>query len=162
MRMFLSVLAVAAGLGACASYDGRGLRPGVDTEAEVRQLMGEPAMAFDHPDRSRQLAYPRGPLGVATYMVHLRPDGRLRRIEQVLDEEHFARIVPGQSRREDVRLLLGPAASSMEFPRLQRVAWTYRFRDRWGYLADFSPLFDRDGMVVDKVIVRVEPMFDRH
>jgi hypothetical protein len=124
--------------------------------------MGRPAMESDNPDRSRRLAYPRGPLGVETFMVHLRPDGRLERIDQVLDEEHFALIVKGKTDREAVRRLLGPPAEVMEFQSMQRVAWTYRFRDAWGYYADFSSVFDSNGVVVDKVVVRVESAVDAH
>ena len=157
-RYAVPVLAVV--LGACASYDGRGLQPGTATETDVRQLMGAPAAEFTNPDGSRQLAYPRGPGGVATYMVHVRSDGRLARIEQVLNEAHYAGIVTGKTTRDEVRRLLGPPSHVMEFPRMQRVAWTYRFRDAWGYDADFSAVLDTNGVVVEKVIVRVESAVD--
>ena len=160
MVMRYAVLVVVVALSACASYDGRGLQPGIATDADVRQLMGPPAAEYASPDGSKELAYPKGPMGVETYMVHLRPDGRLARIDQVLDADHFARIVTGKTTREEVRRLLGPPGSTMEFPRMQRLAWTYRFRDVWGYDADFSTVFDVNGIVVEKVIVRLERGMD--
>jgi hypothetical protein len=60
---------------------------------------GQPALSWQDPDGSEQLAYPRGPAGSQTFMVFIAPDGRLQRIERVLDMEHFARIEPGKSDR---------------------------------------------------------------
>ena len=161
MRLPFLLPILALLLWGCASYDGRGLQPGAATEADIRQLMGPPAMEFDSPDRSRTLTYARGPLGEHTFMVRIRPDGKLGGIEQVLDEAHFALIVKDRTTRDEVRLLLGPPGSSMEFPGTRRVAWTYRFRDMWGIPADFSPVFDANGVVVDKVTIRVESAVDR-
>ena len=61
IRLFLVLL-----LAGCASYDGRGLRPGVSSEAEVRGLMGPPAIELAVDDGGKRLAYPRGPLGTQT------------------------------------------------------------------------------------------------
>lgn len=160
----IPVIAAAASLamllGACASYDGRGLQPGAATDADVRQLMGTPAEEFANPDGSRQIAYPRGPLGVETFMVHLRPDGRLDRIEQVLNEAHFDKIIIGKTTREEVRRLIGPPAETQEFRRQQQVSWTYRYRDAWGLVSDYSVTFDTKGIVVSKISIRVEsPLF---
>ena len=82
-------------LAGCASYDGRGLRPGQSGENEVLGLMGSPAWQWRNADGSRLLAYPRGPMGVHTYMAHIGADGKLARIENVLTPEFFARIEAG-------------------------------------------------------------------
>ena len=148
-------LFLASFLAACASFDGLGLRPGVASEGEVRRTMGEPALEMANPDGSRELAYPRGPLGIQTYMVSVGRDGILQAIRPVLNEDNFYRIQPGQT-RDDVLRLIGPPAESMEFARLQQVAWDYRFQDTWGYTAIFSVMFDRDGRVVGKVTRRLE------
>ena len=62
-RLFLVLL-----LAGCASYEGRGLRPGVSSEAEVRGLMGPPAIELAGDEGGKRLAYPRGPLGTQTFM----------------------------------------------------------------------------------------------
>ena len=80
-----SILALVDG---CASYSGRGLKPGLSGENEVRQVMGAPAATWETPD-GPVWAYPRGPLGVETFLVRFDAGGKLALIEQVLNEEHF-------------------------------------------------------------------------
>ncbi len=156
MRNAVIAALLGAALAACAAYDGRGLRPGVATEADVRRVMGEPALEFGLPDGGRRLAYPRGPLGTETFMARLGPDGRLVGIEQVLDEAHFARIRVGASRAEEVRRLIGPPYAVESYPRQGQTAWVYRFTDLWSYPADFSVIFGPDGRVADTVTIRVD------
>jgi outer membrane protein assembly factor BamE (lipoprotein component of BamABCDE complex) len=151
----LCLLVSALLLASCASYDGRGLRPGVSTEAEVRQVMGEPAMQLPDPDGSRALVYPRGPLGSQTYMVHVGRDGVVQSIEPVLSDATFNAIQPGMTQEEVLRLI-GPPRETMSFARLGHVAWDYKYQDTWGYPAIFSVTFDRDGRVVSKISQRLE------
>lgn len=127
----------------CASYSGRGLQPGSATLAEVRAVMGEPARQWQNPDGSLQLAYPRGPSGYHTFMVHLGPDGRLRRIENVLDSLFFGRIQPGQD-DEEVTRILGPsipAWTTVTPARRERVR-EWRYCDDWNAASRFDVLFD--------------------
>ena len=53
----------------CASYDGRGFKPGISTTDDVIQLMGQPAMRWQEPGGGELLAYPRGPAGFNTFMA---------------------------------------------------------------------------------------------
>jgi len=152
-----TALASLALLSACAGFAHYGLEAGRSSEADVRGAMGTPAMEFANPDGTRQLAYPTGPLGTQTHMAFISGDGKLVRLEQVLDEAHFARIVPGQSTREDVRRLIGPPFQTLEFRNLGQVAWDYHFMDAWGYLADLSVMIDGAGRVAGKVVKRYEP-----
>jgi hypothetical protein len=153
--MKLAAPCLALMLAACAAYSGSGLQPGVSTEDQVRSTMGPPALELANPDGSRQLAYPRGPLGTETFMVHMGPDGRVQRIEQVLTDDRFYRIVPGIT-RDDVLRLIGPPSEYMDFPRLQQVAWEYRYQDTWGYTAFLSVMIDRQGVVVGRTTRRIE------
>ena len=140
--LFLVLLALS--VAGCASYAGRGLTPGVATLPEVLATMGAPAMQWREADGRQQLAYPRGPEGVHTFMVHLDTAGKLVRIENVLDERHFARIVPGVSTPEDVLRLLGPSTpqwTAYFMARDERV-WEWLFCDSGGYQARFDVLFD--------------------
>lgn len=72
------VLIYALLIAGCASYDGRGLTPGVSGTGDVIRLMGEPAIRWQEPDGGQVFAYPRGPAGVQTYMVRIDPKGLLR------------------------------------------------------------------------------------
>jgi len=138
----LTILALLAG---CASYSGRGLEPGIASESEVWNVMGEPAATWETPD-GLAWAYPRGPLGVETFLVRFDADGKLALIEQVLDEEHFAQIKADMA-QHDVLHVIGPPFQILTFSNLNEVSWDYRFRDLWGYSSIFSAIFDEAGRV---------------
>jgi outer membrane protein assembly factor BamE (lipoprotein component of BamABCDE complex) len=151
----LTVLACLV-LAGCSTYERYGLKQGTSTEGEVRKAMGTPRLEFANGDGTRQLAYPKGPLGTETYMVFLGRDGVVDRIEQVLTDDSFQRIMPGRTSGDDVRRMIGPPWRSVRFDNLRQDAWDYRFRDSWGYMADFSVMIDDGGMVASKVVVRIE------
>ncbi len=130
-------------LAGCASYAGRGLIPGEARGEDVIARMGPPAMEWTNPDGSRLLAYPRGPLGVHTYMVHVGADGRLQFIENVMDPRSFARITPGMN-QEQVLRTLGPSIPAWtSYSRARdELAWGWRYCDEWNQLTRFFVLFD--------------------
>lgn len=137
-------LGVGALLSGCASYDGRGLQAGVSGVDDVLALMGPPALQWKDADGRVQLAYPRGPEGLQTFMAFIDAQGRLERIEGVLDKKHFARIEPGKSDQAAVLRLLGPSQPqwTMYFERRDELVWEWRFCDDWGQVARFDVLFD--------------------
>lgn len=122
-----TVLLFALVLSACASYSGAGLRPGEARLEDVARLMGEPAMRWQDPDGSVQLAYPRGPAGTDTFMVKLAPDGRLQSIVNVLKDAELARIRPGMT-QEQVLRILGPRDSGRTayFKARNELVWDWR------------------------------------
>ncbi len=128
---------------ACASHDGRGLKPGVSNLDEVVQLMGEPAMRWQEPDGSQRLAYPRGPAGFNTFMVTIGPDGRMISLHGVLNMKTFALIREGMT-QEQVLRILGPsvAAWTIYFERRDELVWEWRYCDPWNEPARFNVLFD--------------------
>lgn len=131
-------------LAACASFSGYGLKPGAATLEDVVSTMGQPAMRWTDPDGRQQLAYPRGPQATETFMVHIAADGRLERIEPVLDTQHFARIVAGQSDQAAVLRVIGPPQPqwTVYFKERDELAWEWRICDNWGQVAFFGVLFD--------------------
>lgn len=155
--MKLTALLIAALLLAgCASYSGTGLKPGEASLDQVQAVMGPPALRWDDPDGSIQLAYPRGPAGLHTYMVRLGPDGRLRSVENVLDEQTFKQVVAGLT-KEQVLRLLGPPhpARSVYFKARDELAWEWRFLEVYGDIARFIVLFDATaGTVRSSLILR--------
>jgi hypothetical protein len=155
-HLFLALLAAG-----CASYDGRGLRPGVSSEAEVRGLMGPPAIEVAGDDGGKRLAYPRGPLGTQTFMAEVGRDGTLQSIRQVLNDDTFNGIRPGLT-REDILRRIGPPGETMQFSLSGNTAWDYRFVDSWGYLAVFSVTFDPNGTVVSKISRRLQERESKH
>lgn len=124
----LTILLLTSLLTACASYSGAGLRPGEARIEDVERLMGPPAMRWQDPDGSIQLAYPRGPAGIHTFMVKLGPDGRLQSRANVLDETVFRRIQPGMTKAQVLRLLGPPdPAGTVYFKARDELVWDWRF-----------------------------------
>ena len=130
-------------LGACAAYNGHGLKPGDDRLENVLQAMGQPAMRWQDADGSVQFAYPRGPMGFHTFMVQIGPDGKLRQIEDVMDQKSFARIQPGMN-KEQVLHILGPSYPGWTayFKARDELVWEWRYCDAWNAAARFDVLFD--------------------
>ena len=159
----LAILAGAALLSGCASYDGRGLQPGVSSADDVVALMGTPAMQWQDTDGRRQLAYPRGPEGLQTYMAFIDAQGRLERIEGVLDTKHFARIEPGKSDQAAILRLLGPSQPqwTMYFERRDELVWEWRFCDAWNEPSRFDVLFDNTSKQVRSTQSYPESMIRR-
>jgi len=151
----LAILAAALLAGGCASYSGMSLVPGQSSETEVRATMGTPALAFDEGGGARRLVYPRGPLGLETFMVDIGPDGRVRSIGNVLDDATFYQVQAGMTKDEILRLI-GPPGETMGFPLSRTHAWDYRYMDTWGYLAIFSVTFNEQDVVVSKFTQRIE------
>lgn len=147
---FIAALALAA----CASVPAL---PAGAPESQVRAALGEPALVLPDPAGGRDLAYPRGPGDTETHMARIGPDGRLVALEQVLTEAQFAKIRRGETTQEELLRLIGPPWRKIEFGNLRQVAWDYRFRDLWGYLADFSAMVDERGVVASTVTARIEP-----
>lgn len=145
-----------AGLAGCTGPGG--VVPGPSALADVERTMGAPALSWRAPDGSVRLAYPRGPMGYQTWMVLADPAGSVVRIENVLDENHFAEIRPGMS-KDDVLAVLGPPqpAWTRYFPARDELAWEWRYCDDWHAASRFDVLFDATlGTVRSTLRVREE------
>ncbi|MCX7175008.1 MAG: hypothetical protein NT159_14040 [Proteobacteria bacterium] len=142
---------------ACATYDGRGLMPGHAEIEDVQRAMGEPAMRWQDPDGSVQLAYPRGPVGFHTFMVRIGADGKLQRVENVLDNKGFARIRPGMTEAQ-VLQTLGPPYPvwTAYFKARDERTWEWRYCDDWNNAAHFVVLFDGTSRTVRTALSVVE------
>lgn len=137
-------------LSACAAYDGHRLPVGVASFNDVLAQMGPPAMHWQNSDGSEQLAYPRGPMGVHTFMVYLGTDKRLERIENALVSERFARVRPGEDDQNAILRLFGPPNPewTVYYQARDELVWQWLICDDWNRLARFSVLFDgRSGLV---------------
>ena len=141
-RMFL--ICVVLSLSACAGFGGSDLKPGVSVLSDVIASMGEPAMRWKDADGREQLAYPRGPAATQAFMVFVAPDGRLERVEKVLNMEHFARIEAGKTDMASVLRLLGPVPSQnvAYFKARDELVWSWLFCVSWSQQAFFDVLFD--------------------
>ncbi|SAL73572.1 lipoprotein [Caballeronia terrestris] len=123
------------------------LKPGVTTEAEIRNQMGEPETARTFTDGSRRLEYPRGPAGTTTYMVDLDANGRFVAATQVLTAENIAKVRPGMS-QDEVRRLLGKPTTVAEYPLKKERVWSWHWEEG-GVTRDamFNAHFGPDGIL---------------
>ena len=140
-RILFLALAPLGLISSCASYSGNTLEPGVSTIDDVQRIMGQPAMRWQNPDLSAQLAYPRAPSGLHTYMVLIGQDGKLQSVNNVLDQKFFARIQPGTT-KEQVLRTLGPPGWTTTYPNRNELEWEWRFCNVFNEAQRFDVLFD--------------------
>src|SRR5512144_2418965 len=112
-------------LGACANY--ASITPGTPAAA-VESHSGKPSRVWPDAGGGSTWEYPMGPQGRYTYMVRMGPEGRVARVDQVLDWTTFRRIVPGMPMAE-VEHLLGRPYSRVAFPLTGQTAWAWRFME---------------------------------
>ncbi len=142
MQLWIALLSSLL-LAACASYSGSSLQPGQARLEDVQGIMGPPAMRWQDADGSVQLAYPRGPFGYHTFMARLGPDGRLQSMANVLEPATFARIRPGITKDEVLRVLGPPdPALTVYFEARDELVWDWRFCSDFGVASRFQVLFD--------------------
>jgi len=122
--LLAAVFAFLTCVSGCATT-GRSLVAGVSTTADVIAQMGQPAERVPAGDGDTIWFYPNQPFGRVTYAVYVAPDGRVRLVDQVLDEAHVARIVANQTTRAQVRAMFGPPYLTSYLPRQQREVWTW-------------------------------------
>jgi hypothetical protein len=135
------------------------LVPGRSSAAEVRAAMGAPAIQRPQPNGETWLYYPNQPFGRKVLVARVAANGRLLALEQRLSEEYLAKLVPNQSRKEDVLDLFGPPYDALTFPRLERETWSWHMR-QFGHLpAGLHVQMSADG-VVREVYVLDETVSD--
>jgi hypothetical protein len=113
-------------LAGCAGYDGRSLVPGQSTAAQVEKSMGPSKDKRVASNGETVLWFPRLPYGRVSYAARIGKDDKLIAVEQRLTRDNLAKLVPGVSREDDVRDLLGPPQRVDRFPRQERDAWCYQ------------------------------------
>lgn len=119
---FLGLVLVLSG---CALMPER-LAPGTP-RADIVQRLGAPTGEYPLPDGTR-LQYSRQPAGQQVYNLDLDAQGRLRRVEQVLDIHWMQKnIAIDRWQRDDVLRAMGRPARVEQVARFDGDIWTYRF-----------------------------------
>jgi len=124
----VAVVLAATLLAGCAShpYSPSGLPAGASRE-DILRAMGPATAGYTMPDGRERLEYSHMPAGRHTFMLDLDAGGRLAHWENVLDENHFAGILPGMTRTEVLRLIGPPSFTSHYFRPRKGITWLYRF-----------------------------------
>ena len=154
----VSVSLLALCLGACASYDGRGLVPGQSRAADVEALMGRPAEKLVNAAGETVWFYPHAPAGRDTFAVSMRSDGTLIGIEQRLTKRNTSRVVPGSTTTKEVREFFGPPYQIWKAPVQKRDVWDYPMLVD-NRLANFFVQFSDDGIVREAYLLH-DPVYD--
>ncbi len=131
----------------CASFSAIG--PGASAQ-QVETLVGPPASVWKNADGSEVWEYPRGPLGVETYMVTLGSDRAVREVRQVLNDETISKLHAGMS-RDEVRRLLGRPRDIGFSDLNDEEIWSWRYRE-WGVRnMELYAQFDRSTGALKKI-----------
>ena len=149
LLFWLCALLSAVGITACDYFNLRELKPGVSTATEVRERFGPPQMEWANEDGSVTWEFTRQPEGIECFMITIGPDNILRGIDQVLNEQTFARVVNGMN-GDEVRRLLGKPARSQFFQLKKETVWEWKI-DHGGASAEpvfFTVSFNTEGRVV--------------
>ena len=120
------------------------LVPGTSREADVISRFGQPAEQRQLPDGGRVLDFPRAPSGHENWRVILGADGIVRGVEQLLDDEHFARIKPGMP-MDEVKRALGRHGEYSAFPALSEEVFSWRYLEFGNRRMFFNAHFDGTG-----------------
>jgi len=123
----------------CANFSA--INPGASAQ-QVETLVGAPTSVWKNPDGSEVWEYPRGPLGVETYMVTLGSDRAVREVRQVLNDETIAKLQVGMS-REEVRRMIGKPRDIGFSDYTDEEIWSWRYRAWRVRTMDLYVQFDR-------------------
>jgi hypothetical protein len=143
--MLLSLTALWGGCGAHT------LVPGQSTEADVRARLGAPNDTRTEASGDKLWEYATGPEGFTTRLVRIGSDGRVKEVSQLLTEEQFARVVPGQTTRTQVRSLLGRPADETTYR--SGPTWSWRFLGGTAHPGFMVVSFNPNDTVRDKIII---------
>lgn len=125
LRTAILGLALALVLSGCALMPER-LLPGT-ARADIVQRLGPPTAEYPLPDGTR-LQYSRQPAGQQVYNLDLDAQGRLRKVEQVLDIFWMQQnIAIDRWTRDDVLRHMGRPALVERVWSFTGDVWTYRF-----------------------------------
>jgi outer membrane protein assembly factor BamE (lipoprotein component of BamABCDE complex) len=141
-------LLVAISLAGCATPGS--FTPQQSTITDVRARMGSPTDIRFAPDGDELWEYATGPRGTETYLFRFAKDGRVKAVTQLLTEEQFGKIIPGQTTKTAVRDLLGQPSALAFLPNGTAWSWHVRVGTRDG---QFVVRFGRDNVVVEKNVV---------
>lgn len=160
-RLAMGMLAAAAMVTACDLQNIAELEPGVSTEQDVRDRFGPPEAVWDGPDGAQVYEYNRQPAGHVNYMITIGSDGRMVRLQQVLTEDNFAQVQPGEA-MEAVRRRLGKPMKITTYALKQETHYDWRYipaNDTQSMV--FTVVFNSDLRVVNTMKV-IDPDTDRN
>ena len=126
--------------------------------ADIEQRLGAPTAVLALPNGTR-LQYSRQPSGQQVFNLDLDGQGRLLRVDQVLDTAWLQRIEVDRWTQEDVLRQFGKPAVVERVARFEGGVWTYRYLEPFS-LARLAHIHIDPQGVVRKVVYTDEPLLD--
>lgn len=146
-RTFSGLLVLAA-LAGCAGPGS--IIPQQSTLSDVRAAMGNPTDIRRASNGDELWEYARGPMGTETYLIRAGKDGRVKSVTQLLTREQFAKIVPNQTTKTEVRDLLGRPSEQLSLRGGTTWTWRVHLGPQDGH---FVVRFRRDDIVLDTALL---------
>ena len=125
-RQASAALLLSFAAASCSIFNPPGSLPIGASLEQARQSFGGPTGRYRLDDGGTRLEYASPSFGKQTWMLDFDANGRLVAKQQVLDEAHFAQIVPGLSQQE-LLFRLGHPAWIFGVGRQNLDVWNYRF-----------------------------------
>lgn len=108
--------------------------------------LGKPFRVWPEVNGASSWEFPQGPAGRHTFMVRVGADGRVSRVDQVLDWPFFNTLQPGM-KANDIEHVLGRPYSTTYMPRLAENVMAWRWVETvWPRC--FYAYMGRDGTLV--------------
>lgn len=143
LRIFLLAGALCV-LAACATP--QSLAPGATVD-EARAKLGNPTGNYSLASGGTRLQYSNQPFDQSVWNADFDAQGRLARVEQVMNDAAFARVRSGKDNREDVLRDFGAPAQTFDYRLRDESAWMYRYYTHGGFKAAMFIYFDPAGIV---------------
>jgi hypothetical protein len=142
----LMLFSLLAGVLAACAAPGQFV-PEKSTITEVRAGAGTPTDIRFAQNGDELWEYAKGPSGTETYLLRFGRDGRVKSVTQLLTEEQFGKILPGQTTKGAARDLLGRPSNTAFMESGTAWSWHVRVGGRDGqFVVSFGP----DGVARDK------------
>ena len=153
LRTLPLLVILCALLGACASTPPP---KALLDETEVRATRGTPTQIWDNADGTRTFEYSTQPQGTSAWMYTVDAGGKVIAQYDALSADNRARVKPGMS-PEQVLRLLGRERSRQRFAASQEEVWDWRIPRDWptAYATFFNVHFEHD-LVTKTSISRLE------
>ena len=140
------VLSLLAGVLAACAAPGHFV-PGKSTMTQVRAGAGTPTDIRFAENGDELWEYAKGPSGTETYLLRFGRDGQVKVVTQLLTDEQFGKIVPGQTTKGAARDLLGRPSNTAFMENGTEWSWHVRVGGRDGqFVVSFGP----NGVARDK------------
>jgi hypothetical protein len=141
----VAIVSLTIGLAACVQ-PWQAFQPGAN-QSDLVARFGPPKEVYDLPNGNKNLLWPTRPLGETTVGAEISPDGKLVKLQQVLDQANFGRVVIGQWTKHDIQINFGLPEETAYFPLMKREVWSYRYVENNVWYKLYHFYFDDQGIV---------------